>query len=226
MRADLAAPIPGEHVAGLVVHHDVEQGSDEWRRLHIGVPSASEFDKVMASGVGGGESKGRASMLRRMAGEILTGEPAESYENAAMRRGKEMEAEACEHYAFTRGVELERVGFVTRELPGARLVGCSPDRLVGKEGVLETKTMRPDLLIELALKGAGGFPAEHRAQCQGILWVADREWVDLKIFYRRFPASPTFRVVRDEEYIKRLSDAVEVFHWDLARLVERIRSIA
>ncbi len=125
----------------------------------------------------------------------------------------------------TRGVELERVGFVIRELADGRKVGCSPDRFVGSDGVLETKTMRPDLLIDLALKGAAGFPSEHRAQCQGILWVTGRLWLDLKLFYRRMPVSPTFKIFRDEVYIRELAEAIEVFDYDLQQLVKKIRAM-
>jgi hypothetical protein len=210
--------------------HDVEQGGDDWFQLRLGIPTASEFATVMASGIDGGDSLGRQKLLYRLAGEVLTGIPGETYRNSAMERGKEMEPEACEHYAFTRGVELARVGFVLRTIPGnlggpALRIGCSPDRFVGKSGVLETKTMRPDLLIALALRGAAGFPTEHRAQCQGILWVTGREWVDLEIFYRKMPVAPTFRVERDDAYIRQIADAVEVFDYDLRKLVERVRAM-
>ena len=57
------------------------------------------------------------------------------------------------------------------------------------------------------------------------MWVADLEWLDLMLFYRGMPVAPKFRIERDENYIRDLSNAVEVFAYDLKRLVERIRAM-
>lgn len=206
---------------GLIEIFDVEQGSDEWRRLRLGMVTASVLSSVLASGKDGGDSKMRKKLLYKLAGEILSGEPAEDYSNAYMARGNAMEEAAREHYAFTRGVELTPVGFVRRTLPGGQVVGCSPDSFIGTDGVLEIKTMTPALLVELC--ETGRFPTEHRAQCHGTLWITGRRWVDLKIFYSGYPESPTFRIERDEIYIREISDAVEVFCWDLANIVARRR---
>lgn len=209
---------------------DVEQGSVEWKKAHIGVPSASNFATIMASGVDGGESIGRRGLLYRMAGEVLTGEPGETYKNAAMQRGNDMEPEARDWYARTRFADLTLVGFVKRTVrrrlsPTDLVIGCSPDALVGSRKVLEIKTMAPPLMIELLNKGAAGFPSEHRAQCQGTLWVTGREELDLVVYYRGMPVSPTFTIERDEAYIKKIEAAVEVFDYDLRKLVERVRSM-
>jgi YqaJ-like recombinase protein len=210
--------------AGEVEVLDVVQGTDEWLMARLGMPTASVFSTIMADGRDGGESLGRRKLLYQLAGELLTGEVAEAFTNAAMLRGKEMEPEACDHYAFTRDVELERVGFVVRTLPRGQRVGCSPDRfVVGQDKVLETKTMRPDLLIELAQRGT--FPTEHRAQCHGTLWITGRSICDLMIFYRNMPVSPTFTVERDELYIRQIAEQVEVFAYELKKVVEQMRNM-
>jgi hypothetical protein len=71
---------------------------------------------------------------------------------------------------------------------------------------------------------SGGLPPEHKAQCQGVLWVAEREWID---FVSYWPGLPMFivREHRDEEYIAKLSDAVDQFNDELARMVDRIRAL-
>jgi len=202
------------------------QGSAEWFGLRLGFPTSSVFAAIMADGRDGGESKTRAKLLNQLAGEILSGQPAEAFQNDAMRRGNMMEAEAVEHYAFTRRVRVERVGFVRRTIHNPLgedlVVGCSPDGFVGDDGLLEVKTMRPDLLIELVDKGR--FPTEHRAQVHGGLWVTGRKWCDLKVFYSGMPVSPTFRVERDDHYIAQIISAVQVFAFDLRRLVERVKA--
>lgn len=205
------------------VFDEVEQGSDEWRRLRAGIVTSSVMRDVIANGKNGEDSKMRETLMHRLAGEILCGEPAEEFQSAAMKRGNEMEAEAREHYAFTRGVDLRRVGFVRRTLANGIVIGCSPDSLIGEDTVLEIKTMKPELLIKLAKRGT--FPTEHRAQCHGSLWVTGRSVCRLVVFYRGMPVTPTFRIERDDAYIRELSDAVEVFCWELGKLVAQIRSM-
>lgn len=205
------------------IYDDVEQQSEEWFTLRLGLPTASNFAAILANGRDGGESKMRSKLLRRLAGERLTGQPSETYSNAAMARGSAMETEAREDYAFNRDVELERVGFVRREIAPGRFVGCSPDSLIGDDGALEIKTMIPDLMIELI--ESGRFPSEHRAQCQGTLWVTGRKWIDLRIYYTGMPIAPTFRVERDDAYISIIRQEVEKFEWEVRKLVERIKAM-
>lgn len=195
-----------------------EQGTEEWLRVRAGIPTASEFATVMASGRGGGESKTRRTYLLRLAGEILTGEPMDSYSNGHMERGKAMEDEAREMYAFLHDADPERVGFIRN---GEK--GCSPDCLIGADGMAEIKTKLPHLQIDVLLRGE--MPPEHKAQCQGALWVAEREWLD---FVSYWPGLPLFvkRIDRDEEYIATLAAAVDQFNAELAETVACIRAMA
>lgn len=190
---------------------DCEQRSPEWFQVRLGLPTASEFQTVIANGKGGGESVTRTTYLRKLAGEIITGEPAESYTNAAMERGIAMEAELREAYAFENDVTLEQVGFIKRGR-----IGCSPDSLVGNDGVLEVKSTAPHLLIG-HLISVTPTPL-HKAQCQGHLLVTGREWCDLVVGWPKMPLYK-IRYLRDEPYIMALSDALEVFNYELDRLV-------
>lgn len=199
---------------------DVEQGSPEWFEVKLGIPSASRFADIMAAG----EGKMRTRYLRELAGEIITGRPAETFKSVAMARGNEMEAEARDHYARTKFADLRRVGFVKNAgLMKYAMVGASPDALIGDDGGLEIKTMIPALMIELLDKGAT-MPMEHRAQVHGNIWVCERSWWDLKIYYPRMPDF-TVRVHRDDAYIEQIKNAVEIFSYDLKMLVERLRKM-
>jgi hypothetical protein len=190
---------------------ECEQGSPEWFAARLGIPTASMFSAVMAKG----EGKTRRSYLLRLAAEIITGETGETFTSLAMERGKAMEAEARDLYALTMDADVRQVGFV-RNGP----VGWSPDSLIGADGALEIKTQRADLLIDTLLKDE--FPSEHRAQCQGGLWVGEREWIDLVVYWPRMPLFRK-RARRDEVYIKTLAGEVERFRTDLAELVARIQ---
>lgn len=198
--------------------HDMEQGTPEWYRVRLGLPTASCFATVLARGKDGGASVTRRTYLMKLAGEILTGEPMENYSNGYMERGKQMEAEARDYYGFICDEPLTRVGFLKNGSKGA-----SPDSLVGENGVLEIKTAMPHILGEFILKDK--FPPEHMAQCQGGLWIAEREWLDLCIYW---PSMPKFitRIHRDEDYIAKLSAAVDEFNAELYEIVHRLRSKA
>jgi YqaJ-like viral recombinase domain len=193
-----------------------DQGTPEWLKIRSGMPTASEFATVMAKGKDGGESKTRKTYMLKLAGEILTGEPMESYTNVHMERGKVMEDEARDLYSFTYDVEPQRVGFIVN---GPK--GCSPDSLIGPNGMVEIKTQLPHLLIETLLKD--DFPPEHKAQCQGGLWVAEREWIDIAIYWPKLPLFVK-RAYRDNTYIAQMSSAVDKFNAELAEVVARIRA--
>jgi hypothetical protein len=194
---------------------DCEQNSPEWYAARAGLPTASEFHTVMAKGKAGEESKTRKTYLLKLAGEILTGEPMENYTNTHMERGKVMEEEARDCYAFMKDAEPQRVGFIRNGN-----TGCSPDSLIGASGLLEIKTKLPHLMIECLLRDE--FPPEHKAQCQGALWVAEREWIDIAVYWPKLPLFVK-RATRDDGYIANLAGAVAKFNDELAETVERIR---
>ncbi|HEX2726299.1 MAG TPA: YqaJ viral recombinase family protein [Beijerinckiaceae bacterium] len=194
-----------------------EQGSIDWYQARAGMPTASHF-KDLFIGPRGGQANRRTYMLR-LAGEILTGEPMEQIWNGHMERGRIMENEARNFYALDIGMEPERVGFIRNDRASGP-VGCSPDSLVGSDGALEIKTAMPHILLEAILKDAP--PAEHVAQCQGILWVAEREWIDLSIYWPRLPPFVK-RLHRDQDFIDSLVVAVDAFNEELQEIVERVR---
>jgi hypothetical protein len=196
---------------------ECEQGTEAWHTARLGVPTASCFATVMAKGKDGGASKTRADYMRKLAGEILTGEPMDSYTNQHMERGKEWEPDARNLYAFMHDCEPQLVGFIRN---GQK--GCSPDSLIGNDGGLEIKAALPHIQVERLL--ADRLPAEHRAQVQGSLWVAEREWWDFTSYCPKLPIFVT-REHRDEEYIAKLSAAVDEFNDELAAMVERIRKL-
>lgn len=194
---------------------DCEQGTEAWFECRKGIPTASMFMTVMAKGREGGASLTRKTYLYKLAGEIITGEPMENYSNDHMERGKAMEAEARDLYAFMTDLIPQQVGFIRN---GSK--GCSPDSLIGSDGVLEVKSKLPHLTIECLLRGE--FPAEHKAQCQGALWVTEREWVDIAVYWKGLPLFIK-RAGREADYIQRLSNAVDEFNDELAAIVERVK---
>lgn len=193
-----------------------DQGSADWYTARLGIPTASEFQTLLAKGRNGGVSKDRITYLRKLAGERITGQPMWSYTNEHMERGKEQESEARALYCMIRDVEPVQVGFLRRGD-----VGASPDSLVGDDGLVEIKSKLAHL--QIGVLEDGEVPAEHVAQLQGQLWVSARSWVD---FVSYCPGLPPFikRVHRDEVFIAALKFAADEFLDELNELVERIRN--
>lgn len=194
---------------------DCEQGSHDWFAARLGIPTASQFGTIMASGRSGSESKTRRAYMLKLAGEILTGDPMDSFSNSHTDRGHEMEPEARRYYAFQTDAEPQLIGFIRNGPKGA-----SPDSLVGHNGLLEIKTKLPHILLDVILRG--DFPAEHKAQCQGQLWVAEREWIDLVCYWPKMPCH-IVRAYRDEDYIKQIAAAVDQFNEELAAIVAKFQ---
>lgn len=192
-----------------------EQKSPEWYAARAGLPTASMFATVMAQG----EGKTRNAYMRKLAGEIITGIPMESYTNDDMERGVAMEPELRSHYAFMHDADITPVGFIKNGLKG-----CSPDGLIGTDGMVEFKSAAPHVMIEILM--AGEVPTKHKPQCQGNLWVAERVWIDLVI--GSSPKLPLFvsRINRDETYIRKITGAVSDFNIELRQMVEKIRSLS
>lgn len=187
-----------------------EQGTPEWDAARLGIPTGSCFQEILTGG------RTRDSYMRHLAGEIITGE-AMHFSTADTRRGHEHEPQALSAYEFQTGVTATRIGFVRNGK-----VGASPDALIGSMGAAEIKSKKPHLQIEVL--ESNEVPAEHIAQCQGVLWVCEREWID---FISYWPRLPLFikRLYRDEAYIKNLATEVARFNDELAAMVERIRRL-
>ena len=191
--------------------YNCEQGTEEWFNIKLGVPSAGSFSKVMAKGQG----KTRKSYLYRLAGEILTGFPQETYSNKEMERGLFLEPFAREEYEFITGNEVEQVGFIKNGK-----CGCSPDGLVGGDGGIEIKSVIPSVHIE-AVKN-DKVPPEHKAQIQGCMMVSGRVWWDFVSYSPDINGKYIFikRMERDELYIKELRNEIDMFLIDLKETVK------
>lgn len=190
-----------------------EQGTDEWFECRKGIPTASMFSAVLAKGQG----KTRRTYMLKLLGERLTGGIQDSYSNAHMERGQEIEEEARNAYALIKDTDPELVGFIRN---GDK--GCSPDSLNGSDGLVEIKTKLPHLQIDVLLKDE--MPTEHRAQVQGQIWVSEREWCD---FVSYWPKLPLFvkRIYRDDKYLDNLAMELKIFNEEMNELEEKIRGM-
>ena len=176
------------------------QGSDEWLQSRLGKPTASNFGKLITPT--GKPSTSAEGYINELIAQRITGELPEFYTNEAMARGNELEPAAKAMYEFMHGVEVVEVGLCLHD---EFECGASPDGLVGDEGGIEVKCTLPH--THVSYLRAGDVPGKYVPQIQGCLWITQREWWDLMCYH---PAMEDLivRVYRDEEYIKKLADAV------------------
>ena len=192
--------------------HECVQGTTEWLELRAGIPTASNFKKILTPG--GKVSTQAEKYMWRLLAERLLGRPLDEeyqFKSEAMKKGSETEAEAVAYYEFQHDVETTAVGFVTNS---SRTIGCSPDRFVGEKGMAQFKCPLPETHVGYLLKKA--VDAEYYPQVQGEMWIARREWNDVVSYFPGMP-SAMIHVPRDEDYIKLLDSTVTTFSLELER---------
>ena len=197
---------------------DIPQGTQEWLQQRLGIITASNMHKVLT----GGKGKTRRSYMNQLIGEIMSGEPAESFSNAYIERGHALEPEARTLYEIESGNTVVETGFISTGFKEWR-IGYSPDGLVGDDGLIEIKTKTAALQVEVLRNQV--VPAEHIAQIQTGLFVTGRKWLDFISFC---PMLPIFikRVFTEEEYIrKKIMVESLVFYQEMYAVMEGIKNV-
>lgn len=167
------------------------QGTPEWHAARAGRVTASRMaDLTAKTRTGFGAS--RANYLAELVAERLTGTVAESFTNAAMKWGTEMEPEARSAYSFMLDKEVVPVGFVIH--PTIEMAGASPDGLVGDDGLVEIKCPNTATHIDTLLTGA--VPDKYIKQMQWQMACTGRKWCDFVSYDPRLPARMQMFVLR------------------------------
>ncbi|CAH0316459.1 hypothetical protein SRABI89_05059 [Pseudomonas koreensis] len=199
---------------------DIQQGTPEWLALRLGIVTCSELDSLLVNGKGeAGFGAGAFTYMNTLIGERITGELADPFTgNRHTERGHELEGAARTLYEDREEVKTTQVGIILNHG-----IGYSPDSLVLEDGLTEIKTKLPKLQVEVIL--GGEIPKEHIAQCQGGLWVSEREWIDFVCYW---PGMPLFikRAYRDEAMIRKLSERVKTFYEILEDRMNQVLGIA
>ncbi len=177
----------------------IEQGTEAWKDIRRGVPTASCFDKIMTA-TRLERSSSLETYLHQLAAESIGIFEDDWKGNSHSERGNEFESDSVFWYEVTNDVSTEQVGFVWKD--DQKLVGCSPDSLVGTDGGLETKNPKATTHIKWLRAGAK-IPAEHLAQVYGNLWVTGRSWWDFLSYRPEFSKQLEVRVAVDDEPYKK-----------------------
>lgn len=197
--------------------HNVAQGSEAWLKLRLGIPTASNFHKIVTP-TGKLSTQARSYMFSLIAEQLL-GYPMDNLDNIAwIARGKQLEPQAVEMYEFDRDVETDPVGFITTD---DGRIGCTPDRLIrGHKAALELKCPAPNTHICYMVDG---FGTDYIPQAQGQMYVGGFDWVDRYSYHPELPPV-LHRTCRDDAFIEKLDRALTHFCDEKAAVLAKVRA--
>lgn len=186
--------------------HQVKQGSPEWDALRLGIPTGSQFDRLVTPGKKASGEKTSEKYMFELLSERMTGMDATNFQSKWMERGQTMEIDAVRFYELQRGMDSEPVGFITND---AQTIGVSPDRFVETAGLMEIKCPSPGVHVSYLL-GSGSPYEEYRVQIQGQLWLSGRQWCDV-VSYNPLMPMALVRIPRDQAFIDVMEPLIEAF---------------
>jgi hypothetical protein len=222
------------------------QGEPEWFALRMGIPTASEFHRIVQPG-GEPRFKKDGTPYKSHAGELAEGRWSYAFELVAERllqesketidglryveRGKLLEADAVKHFEIVkRPLKTVKAGFITTD--DGRW-GCSPDSIVYDGDP-------PDLSMEEAIQTLGGIEikvpmaAKHleyfvdgpgtnyKCQVQGSLLITGFSHWWFESYHPGLPQA-LIRFERDEPFIEKMRAALEQFCKEVDEVEQKIR---
>lgn len=178
------------------VHHDIVQGTEEWKALRRQYFTGSALGDWLLDGDRTKTSrKAWQNAIWTKLGELSQDEEPEK-ETWAMKRGRELEPIARAAYEKATGYSVTEVGFISHDCEG---FGVSPDGLICGDSVpiplwgLEIKC--PVAKTMMRWLDAGTLPDEHRLQVHASLaasglqrwdfWAWHPELIPLHIIVER-----------------------------------------
>ena len=191
------------------VFHNVDQNTDEWLELRAGKVTGSSIAKIMANyGKAFGEpAKKYAADIanERLKGSAIMGD---RYTNAHMEAGHAEEPVARMLYEDMTFSTVTNGGFFDNGK-----TGCSPDGLVGEDGMIEIKSVVPSTHYKVIKTGT--FDPSYKWQIMFNLKETGRDWLDYVSFCEQFYQPKRLVVAR-----VLASDSVEFFEKIDTRLLE------
>lgn len=181
--------------------HKIEQGTDEWFEVRKSKLTASHADVIAVAGKG--LDTYISSILARY---YCIEDERNNYISPEMQRGTDLEPIARNIYELETDRQVEEVGFIEMN----KFVGCSPDGLIGKDGMLEIKCVNEQKHFEIWSGGVAVAHKKYILQCQMQMLVAKRKWTDLVYYHPGFEKSMLiFRLKPDRMMVAKLKVGIE-----------------
>ena len=174
------------------------QGTPEWHDVRRGKVTASAARYALARA----GTLGRLNYIQQLA-DAIEGVPNFDDEDDPpwFAEGRYYESWARGWYAWKQGVEVAETGFIVHD--DYSWLGCSPDGLVGKSGMVELKYRK--FLHTFFKHSAAQVNAQVIAQVQTQMFVCGRRWNDYVNYWRsdqhEKEKGSVKRIERDDAYI-------------------------
>ncbi len=164
------------------IFETLEQQSNAWFEARQGKMTASAASKVGSNG------KGLETYCRKIVAELLSIAEPVRFSNIHTERGNELEPVAKAAYEKIKGVKVREIGFAKY----SDYVGCSPDGLVGEDGLVEIKCPADSGYVDYLLEGK--IKSEYVWQMEMQMLILDKQWCDFVVFNPNF--STAIKIVR------------------------------
>ena len=179
------------------------QGSEAWFKSRLGSVTASRMSDVLAKGKSG-EAVTRAKYRMQLVAERITGQVADSFNNAAMQWGTDHEPLARIRYEADTGYFVDEAEFCFH--PTIKWLGASPDGIIsGVNALIEIKC--PNTQTHLGYRLDNKPPAAYINQMQCQMWVTGATYCDFVSYDPRVPEHLQLfisRLRRDDELIAKM----------------------
>ena len=208
----------------------IKQNTDEWKKLHIGIPTAGNFHKILTPRTLKPSAQRRPYMFRliaeRLLNEYLPEKAVTGEAGYWLNRGIDMEAPAGEAFEREHNVKIERIGFVYSS--EQKKIGCSPDGLIlgtNEKEAVEIKSPAPWTQMEYLLAKADEETWQrYRAQVQGQMIIGQFEAVHFYSFHPRMPPKYV-QTLPDLKFQTTLRQALADFLGELDDETQRAREM-
>lgn len=224
--------------------HMMIQGSPEWHQVRKGIPTCSEFDKILTP-VTRKPSSSQQGYIYSLIADVLRREPkygSERYTSHAMAAGTEAEPKARAWYEMESGSRVQQIGFYDNGRyggsPDGIIVGTPEDAAyisrcgatgedlditkLSVRGGLELKC--PTLEVHLKYLFEGGLPDEARCQVHGHLALSGFDWWDYLSYNEDAP--PHKVRVYPDAFTLALKSELDRFYDKYLAALEKIRGVA
>lgn len=225
--------------------HMMVQGTPEWHKVRKGIPTASEFDKILTPKTLKPSSSQETYIYELIADALRSSPPlgAELYTSHAMAAGTDAEPIARDWYTLDTGNRVQQIGFYTVAgrfggSPDGIIVGTpedaayighcgatgedlDPKKLSIRKG-LELKCPYHKTQVKYLMQG--GLPDEYRCQVHGHLALTGFDSWDFLSCCDDLP--PHKVTVEPDAFTLQLKGELDRFYDKYLAALEKIRGVA
>lgn len=204
---------------------ECNQRSMTWFQAHCAVVTSSSMESVFDLTQKGLPGAKRKAYFRQKLAELMTGIAIQNnYISWQMDQGIEKEPLGIAAYEREEGIMVEAIGFALHD--SIPRFGCSPDGLVGDDGLIELKCPMPGTHLQSVMDRC--IPEMYLGQIRAQLCVTGRAWCDFVSFSPEVPKPAQLMVMRysrTAEDMATIEKAVNDFNAEVDAAVEKIRGI-